>query len=398
MKSRDVIKQELHKKFTAALESSNPEQISNAMTDFALSMQEDILKDFRDYQSTQDAAILAQRGVHQLTQAENKFFGGIIDSLKNSNPTMAFSGIDSTTLPETTFDAVMEDIKTTFPLLSVIKVQNASAITKMIVNKQGMQLGGWGALGSQIKTELSGAIGVVDISLCKASAFIPVSRDFIDAGPAWMEAYVRAILTEALGYTLCQGIVAGTGKDMPIGMLKDPNGSITNGVYPDKTAITITDFSPVTIGGIAATLASGPNDRQRTVPNILVITNPVDYFNKVLPATTYMTPNGGYVNNVLPYPSTIVQDLNVPSGKAIFGLADRFFLGVGKGGEAGQLEYSDEYQFLDDNRVYKLKVLANGMPLDKNAFVVADISGLTPLTVTVNVGTVKGTVNTKAAT
>ena len=186
MKSKDVIKQELHQKFADALADSDPEKISEAMAEFALGVQEDILRDYRDFQGSQDAAILAARGVHQLTQTENKFFGGIIASLKNS-PTMAFTGIDATTLPETTFDEVMNDIKTSFPLLAVIKPMTTNAITKMLVNKQGMQLGGWGALGSKITAELSGAIGVVDISLCKASAFIPVSRDFIDAGPTWME-------------------------------------------------------------------------------------------------------------------------------------------------------------------------------------------------------------------
>lgn len=54
-------------------------------------------------------------------------------------------------------------------------------------------------------------------------------------------------------------------------------------------------------------------------------------------------------------------------------------MGVGKGGSGGQLEYSDEFQFLDDNRVYKIKIYGNGMPLDNNAFVVADISGLEPM-------------------
>lgn len=72
-----------------------------------------------------------------------------------------------------------------------------------------------------------------------------------------MDAYVRAVLAEALGYGLAYGIVAGTGKDQPIGMLKDINGAVTNGVYPDKTAITITSLDAVTIGGIGATLATG---------------------------------------------------------------------------------------------------------------------------------------------
>ena len=73
-------------------------------------------------------------------------------------------------------------------------------------------------------------------------------------------------------------------------------------------------------------------------------------------------------------------------------------MGVGKGGSGGQIEYSDEFQFLDDNRVYKIKLYGNGMPLDGNAFVVADITNLAPLTVTMNVGTVSGVVKTKEQT
>ena len=182
-------------------------------------------------------------------------------------------------------------------------------------------------------------------------------------------------------------------------MIKDLDGSVTNGVYPDKTPIAITDLSVATIGGIAATLAQGPNNRKRPVPSILIVVNPVDYFEKFLPATTYLTTVGTYVNNVLPYPSQIVQDINVPSGKAIFGLASRYFMGVGKGGSGGQMEYSDEFQFLDDNRVYKIKMYGNGMPLDNNAFVLADISGLQAMKQQVIVAnTTSSPVNTKAVT
>ena len=82
----------------------------------------------------------------------------------------------------------------------------------------------------------------------------------LDVGPEWMDAYVRAVLAEALGNGLSQGIVAGTGKDQPIGMTKDLSASVdpTTG-YKDKTPIVITDLSVKTIGGIAATLAQGPN-------------------------------------------------------------------------------------------------------------------------------------------
>lgn len=382
MKSKDVIKQELHDKFASALSGENPDQITDALTEFAVNLQADVVNDFKTYQQTQDSSILARRGIRQLTSDEKKFYMGWMGALKGNynNPKMAFTGLDSTTLPQTVLDNVLSDIQSSFPILNAINFQNVSAVTKMIVNKQGMQLAIWGPLKAATATELSGSIGTVDIILNHLTAFMAVSRDMLDVGPEWMDAYVRAVLAEALGNGLSQGIVAGTGKDMPIGMTKDLSAAVdpTTG-YKDKTPIAITDLSVKTIGGIAATLAQGPNDRKRPVPSILMVVNPVDYFTLVMPAMTYLNTSGTYVNNVLPYPSQVVQDVNVPSKRAIFGLASKYFMGVGKGGTGGQLEYSDEFQFLDDNRVYKIKVYGNGQPLDNNAFVVADISGLTPL-------------------
>lgn len=395
MKSKDLIKQELHEKFAAALSGEDPEAVTNALTEFAVSLQQDVVNDFKAYQQSADGSILAKRGIRQLTSQETKFYSTWMDGLKAhyGDPKMAFTGLDSTTLPLTVIDAVLSDIQSSFPILNAINFQNTAAITKMIVNKQGMQLATWGAITSAISAGLSGAIGTINIDMCKLTAFMAISRDMLDVGPEWMDAYVRAVLAEALGYGLAQGIVIGTGNNQPIGMTKDLAGAVTGGVYPDKTPITVTDLSVSTIGSIAATLAQGPNGRKRPVPSILIVVNPVDYFEKILPATTYLTTVGTYVNNVLPYPCNIVQDINVPSGKAIFGLASRYFMGVGKGGSGGQLEFSDEFQFLDDNRVYKIKVYANGEPLDNNAFVLADISGLQPMEQSVKV---TNTVSTKA--
>lgn len=47
-------------------------------------------------------------------------------------------------------------------------------------------------------------------------------------------------------------------------------------------------------------------------------------------------------------------------------------------GSSGKLEFSDEYQFLEDNRVYLIKMFGTGMPLDNNAFAFLDISKLKP--------------------
>ena len=71
-------------------------------------------------------------------------------------------------------------------------------------------------------------------------------------------------------------------------------------------------------------------------------------------------------------------------------------MGIGAG-KSGKIEYSDEYQFLDDNRVYLIKMYAMGKPKDNNAFKYLDISKLKPISLKVEVtNTEDNPVNTKA--
>ena len=111
--------------------------------------------------------------------------------------------------------------------------------------------------------------------------------------------------------------------------------------------------------------------------DLILIVNPQDYFQKVMPATTLMAPDGSYRNDVMPYPMTIVQSMALERGEAILGMAYKYFAGAGMARE-GRIEYSDHYQFLEDNRVYLIKLYANGFPMDNNAFLHLDISGLRP--------------------
>lgn len=385
MFSKDVFMDDFRTKLSSALESNNPDEVTKVFGEYAQSVHQSVMKDFEEYQRTQDAGILQSRGIYQLTTTEKSFYENLIKVMKEDGDIS--KGIDgiSNAFPQTIIDRTLDDIKSEFPLLAAIDFTSTSTVSKIVVNKKGVQLAVWGALGSKITEELTGSIGVVEVTKHKLSAFMVVSKDMLEAGPVWIDAYIRAVLKEALAAGLCKGIIAGDGKNGPIGMLKDvsESASVVNGVYPDKTAVTITDLSPVTIGGICATIAQGPSGRSRVVPELLVICNPVDYFSKVFPATTYLTPQGNYVHDVLPYPSQIIQDVNVPSGKMIFGLAKRYFMGVGVGGSAGKIDYDDSVRFIDDERAYITKLLGNGMPLDNNAFVVADITGLEPLNMSV---------------
>ena len=49
------------------------------------------------------------------------------------------------------------------------------------------------------------------------------------------------------------------------------------------------------------------------------------------------------------------------------------------GGTNGMIEFSDDYLFLDDKRVYKTKVFANGFLKDVNGAILLDVTKLTPV-------------------
>lgn len=386
MKSKDLILQELKDNLVAAFKSTDENAIAQAFTPFAESIQQNVMEEFKAYQQTSDSNILAKRGIHQLTSAEDKFYQGIIGAIKSNNPQQAFTSLD-TAFPETVIDNVIADIKEAHPLLAAINFTNTTLLTKMIVNKQGAQLAVWGPLNSAITKELSGAIGMINLTLCKLSAFMPISKDMLAVGPAWIDAYVRGVLSEAIALATETAIVTGTGKDEPIGMDRSvaDDVTITGGVYPKKVALVVPDFTPGTYGAIAGKLAQGPNGKTRPVSNILLIVNPTDYFTKVFPATTVRAADGTYSHDVFPYPTTVIQSSAVSPDEAIFGLADKYFMGIGAGTNGGKVEFSDEFRFLDDERVYLTKLYGNGRALDDNAFILADITGLVPATLEVAV-------------
>jgi hypothetical protein len=97
-----------------------------------------------------------------------------------------------------------------------------------------------------------------------------------------------------------------------------------------------------------------------------------------MPATTVRKTDGTFETNVFPFPTTVHQSAACPEGYAVFGLPKRFWAGIGSAGKGGRLEYDDSYKFLEDLRTYIIKLFGDGRPLDANAFVLADISGLVP--------------------
>ena len=376
--SKDFKTSEARAKLVAALNSENPVDLANAILDVAKDKEGEILNEMQAYNQTNDAEILANRGIQPLTSNERKFYNALQSGLKAGNIKAAFTGIESG-FPEETMVRVLDNMKTEFPLLAEINIVDSSAVTKILKNKQGTQLAAWGALGSQITNNLNGNIEEVDLTLCKMLGCVLISTDMLDAKIEWLDAYIRAMLVECIGASTCAAVVSGTGNNQPIGMIKN----LANQNHPNKTAKSVTYLDEETLGDIYSTLCvNADTNKTRAVGETIFVVNPITYYQKVVPAIKVRCADG--YRDDLPFPIKFILDDNIDQNKAVIGIGKAYTLGFGTGGKTGTTSYSDDALFLDDIRVYKVKAYGNGMPDDNNAFVYLDISGLVKKPVTVH--------------
>jgi hypothetical protein len=369
MKNPDLTalnEKEIQDKIKTAIESNDSEGFVKAQVELAKQIENRILQEAKDARTEDlnDQAVMVKRGLNPLTAAERAYYNEVIGA-------EGFAGVE-TLVPPTVFDRVFEDLRANHPLLSKIDFKNTTGVTEWITRNNDAEAAWWGPLTDAIKKQLSMAFKKEKTELFKLSAFMPVAKAMLDLGPEWLDKFVREVLYESLAIALELAIVAGTGKEQPIGMIKDLSGAVVEGVYPDKTATALNDLKPGTLGEkIMAPLTKGG---KRAVPSVLLVVNPLDYWSKIFPSTTVLTTQGTYVYGVLPIPGEFVQSVAVPQGKMIAGMAKDYFMGVGS---TQKVEYDDSYKFLEDERTYIAKQYANGKPLDNDAFLVFDISGMT---------------------
>lgn len=382
MRSKDLkelTREELAQKFNNALESGDAAAVAQAFADMAENIQQEVLEKAKDAAAVEqmDAAALAARGLRQLTSEERKYYEAVINAMKSDSPKQALANLD-VTMPKTIIEDVFDSLKAEHKLLSAIDFNNTTFVTEWILNKNGKQKAVWGEITAEIEKELSGDFEKLEMTMYILTAFMPVAKSMLDLGATWLDSYVRQVLQDALYVGLEEGIVCGTGVKMPIGMMKDITAAHADEEpYPDKTAIKVTEFTPEVYGGLIGKMAVSRNNRPRAVGEVILVVNPVDYWQRVMPATTIMRPDGTYANNVLPYPTDVIQSEEVPSGKAVLGIAKQYFMGIGAGKD-GVIEYDDSYKFLQRERVYAGHLYGNGKPKDNNSFLVLDISELKP--------------------
>lgn len=385
MKNNDVkTREEIRVELQMALKNNDTEKFYQAFDEMIECVANDVRQEYEEkinhIRQEMDSRILAARGVRQLTSDERTYYQKMAEAMKSRDPKQAMANLD-VVMPETIIDSVFDELQEDHPLLSHINFVPSGGAVKMIMNTNGHQEAAWGQLCDEIVKELTSGFKEVDTVLLKLSAFLPVCKAMLDLGPEWLDNYIRQVLYEALANGMEVGIVTGDGNEKPIGMNRQvgDNVTVTGGVYPKKTKISVSDLMPTTLGNLLSLLAVDENGKSRKVNDLIMIVNPQDYFKKIMPATTLMAPDGSYRNDVLPYPITIIQSAAVDQDEAILGIGSRYFAAAGTSKE-GKIEYSDHYRFVEDERVYLIKAYANGMPMDNNAFLYLDISGLRPAT------------------
>lgn len=379
---------EVTKQLAQAFKNGNEEEIKNAWDLFSQDIQDSIKEEYESMINTFDTKILAQRGYRILTQKEKNWYQKLIDSAKSLNPKQAFAElIEKETMPETIIEDVYKDLQEEHPLLSKIQFHDVKYLTKWLLSNNTKDRAIWGEITSEITKKLEGSFKTLSIIQNKLSAYIILAKDMLDLGPVWLDAYVRKMLKEAISLGLEYGIICGKGVNgEPIGVTKKVSKGVsvdTENGYPTKAAIEVINFLPENYGAlIADTIAKNEDGTVKNLKEVSLIVNPIDYLKKVMPATTILTPDGTYKRDLFPFPTNVIPSIMVDEGKAILADLPNYFLGIGHSKEA-IIEYSDDYKFLEDQRVYKAKMYADGRPADNNVSAVLDISNLDPAYITV---------------
>ena len=405
-------------------EDTTPEVMQGAFEQFAQAIAATVQADFES--ANGDRNILAQRGFRQLTAEENKYYQALIEAGKSKNPVQTYAGLLSDkVMPTTIIEDVYKDLLAEHPLLAKINFQSVQYLTRWILNDHSVQTAAWGAVNSQIAQQITSAFRTVEITQCKLSAYAVIEKDMLDLGPAFLDNYIRTFLKEALAVALEDAIVTGNGLNMPIGLDRDIHQGVSvssSTGYPQKTAVALTSFMPKEYGAVLAELcetevyytadATGVITAASTAANsdgspksgytkhggamrsfdeVTLICNMKDYLSKVMPATTVLNAAGSFTNNIFPFPTDVVRSNRVPTGKAILCLPEEYFFGIGSSKE-GTLEYSDDYHFLEDQRVFKIKMHGYGKAWDNTVAILLDISNLVEAYVYVKAADVNVTV------
>lgn len=356
-------------------ESSTPEQ-----TEAAWNEMQDALVNSLSTQIKQQVAndnldnmVLTSRGTNVLTSGERTFFNQVVQS-------DGFT--DDLILPETVVERIYDDLTTEHPLLSVINFQNLGTITLTAITSEYEGAAVWGPIFGDIKGQLNAAFNQENIAQSKLTAFVVLPKDLKKFGPVWIEAYVRAQITETYAVALENTVINGVGptKHEPIGLIRDLQAAVdpTNGHAKKAAAGTLTLGDTKTtieeFAGIGELLSIKQNGKPLNVSDkVALIINPTDSW-KLKAKFTTQNSLGVYIT-AIPFNFTLIESVFATSGEVIAFVKDRY--DAYRGGGVEVKEYQETLA-LEDCNLHIAKTFAFGKPRDNKAAAIYTLSINTP--------------------
>ena len=262
-----------------------------------------------------------------LTPEQYKFFNEVNTEV----------GYKEELLPETTINEIFDDLTTEHPLLNAIGLRSAGPRVKFLRSEtSGVAV--WGKIFGEIKGQLDAAFSEETAITNKLTAFVVIPKDLKDLNVNWIEAFVRAQITEAFSVAIELAVVDGDGDNKPVGLNRDVSKGSVSGettTYPKKEPEGTLTFGSVrdTIDELTKVMkfhsVKENGYSQEVSGNVIMIVNPENKW-EVEAQHTVMNANGAYVT-ALPFNIQIVESVAQPAGEVTTFVRGRYDAVVGGG-------------------------------------------------------------------
>lgn len=359
-----------------AIENGDVETFVNISQEQFKTMENKILSKYEELKDVKDEEILKARGVFMPTNEEKRFLDLCFKNEVGMSPTSGGSYVIPKTLVQRIFDDLRESAEDGSNLLADIDFQNTTGSMEWLVSVADMPVMTWGEICDSINKELGVAFKLTNAQVNKLSAYIPWCRSLIDLGYEWQEQYIREYLTFGLRLGLCKAYISGDGINKPFGMCMDYDIDTKTGTK--KTAQKITAIDRANFAGIFKTMSKNTMGGTRPIKGLVTMYVDSDtYYDYVYSADEEVSAESIRYSKLEKLGiRVVVTETGLEKGQAVIGLPQKYF-GQVAFRDNGQISFSDDYLFLEDKRVWKAKLYANGFAKDKNAFALLDLTGLT---------------------
>ena len=351
---------------------ASPEQVNAALEAYVTAIAEDAGKqvraEYEELKNVTDNRVLEARGIPTLTAEETKFY----------NEAVKTGGFDSEVVwPETILERVFENLQKDHPILSIINFTPTVGRVKVIrARRTGVAV--FGPLHKDLEGQLDSKFGASEFVQLALTAFFLVSNDTLDLGPRWIDRFINLSLTEAVRDIWAEKIIAGTGNDEPIGLLKDLDGAVTAGVYPDKaTAGTLTFGKDKIVTEVASVMKKlskftykvdktdvGEVKYRSVAGKVFLIVNPVNYWD-IVSRITFANLNNIY-GSAMPFidVKNIIESVDVPENKLIAFVEGEYDATQSR---AEKVSVYKETFAMKRATLYAVDMLGNGYPTNNEA-------------------------------